>query len=303
MVLSDRLKKHLSGPIPDEPHKSLGRTTTQAFMINNDMYFFILFLLKIMSTEQEIMIQDFEDIQKWLSLQTNEVQDNCVIVDREGINQDYMLHIDKVMPDVFIPMMPRSAAKTENNTAARITVAPTLIGCFIGYARAESDFLGGSGKDIKKETGFRGGYDICAIPFKHAITPSSKLVYDSDRSGEQWLVSYNDSTREYVPEKIGRLFVSKVSYTARSGGMPRPEFQIYIEVNKPSGIQFSPTITIGKGYHVAVVSFERKNHPGSSNEEDNFNVVEIDKTEYDKVKRLSAALLNYTENKPNYLKW
>lgn len=249
------------------------------------------------------MAQDYEDIRNWMELQSNEVKDNCVIVDSESMQQDYMLHIDKVMPDVFIPMMPRSAGKTENNTVARITVAPTLIGCIIGYARVEEDFLDGSDKEVRKQTDFKGGYEICTLSFKHAIKPSEKMVFDSSRSGEHWLVNYNEATREYVPEKIGKVFVSKVSYLARANKVPKPQFEIYIEVEKETGILFSPSITIKKGYHVAIVSFDRKSHPGSSNEEDNFTVVEIDKAQYDKAKRLSASLLSHVENKPHYLKW
>ncbi|MDD2879743.1 MAG: hypothetical protein PHQ58_04855 [Rhodoferax sp.] len=256
-----------------------------------------------MNTQQEIMTQDYEDIRNWMALQSNEVKDNCVIVDSESMQQDYMLHIDKEMPKVFIPMMPRSAALTENNTVARITVAPTLIGCFIGYSRAEDDFMEGSHKNVIKAINFKGGYDICILPFRHAIQPSPKMVYDSKRSGEHWLVNYNEQTREYVPEKIGKLFVSKVSYLARTGNMPKPEFEIYIEVDKAEGILLSPSIHLKKGYHIATISFERKKNVGSSNEEDNFSVVEIDKESYDKVKRLSASLLSHAENKPQYLKW
>lgn len=249
------------------------------------------------------MAQDYEDMRNWLALQSNEVKDQCVVVDAESMHQDYMLHIDKEMPKVFVPMMPRSAAMTENNTVPRITVAPTLIGCIIGYARVEEDFLDGSDKQISKVTDFKGGYEICVLPFKHAIKPSAKLVFDAPRSDEHWLVNYNEATREYLPEKIGKIFVSKISYLARTNKAPRPEFEIYIEVEKDSGILFSPSITIKKGYHVAIVSFDRKSHPGSSNEEDNFSVAEIDKAQYDKAKRLNASLLSHTENKPHYLNW
>lgn len=256
-----------------------------------------------MNDEQAFMSKDYEEIQKWISLQSKEVRDNSLIVDCVNLKQNFMLHIDKETPKVFVPMMPRSASLTENNTAARITVAPNLVGCFIGYARAETDFLAGSASDVIKSTQFKGGYSICSLPFTHAIFPAPKLVYDSKRSNEHWLVTYNQQTLEYVPEKIGKLFVSKVTYLAETGKLPSPEFEIYIEVNKPSGILFSPSIHLKAGYHKTVVSFERKKHPGSTNEEDNFEVTEISKQEYDKVKKLSAAMLSRDDTAPHFLKW
>lgn len=256
-----------------------------------------------MSYEQAILDKDFEEIQDWLSLQSKEVQDNVTISDCVNMKQDYMLHIDKETPDVFIPMMPRSAGKTENNTVARITVSPNLIGCFIGYARVEEDFLDESDKIVKKQNDFKGGYVICTLPYLHSIKPSPQMVPDAERSNEHWLVTYNDQTREYAPEKVGKIFVSEVTYIARSGKIPQPVFKIFIEVEKPEGFYFSPTIHLKAGYHVAEVSFERESHPGSSSEESSFSITEIEKVEYDKVKRLRAVMLNHTENKPHYLKW
>lgn len=246
---------------------------------------------------------DQDDFYQWYSTQSKETQTNSRIVSAEELEQDYMLHIDKQTPDRFISRMPRSAAKSENDTTPRITVAPNLVGCLIGYARAESDLLDGTDKSTLERTGFRGGYDICTLPFKHCLSPNEKLVYDAKRSQEHWLVSYNKETLEYVPTKIGKLFVSKITYEAVTDNSPKPTFEIYIEIHKESGIKFSPSIHLDKGFHKAVVSFDRKNNAGSVDEEKNFIVTPIDVTEYNKCKKLSAALLSHSNRVPKYMNW
>jgi hypothetical protein len=246
---------------------------------------------------------DKEDFYNWFATQSKETQTNSKIVSAEELGQDYMLHIDKLTPAKFISRMPRSAAKSENDTTPRITVAPNLVGCLIGYARAESDLLDGTDKSTLERTGFRGGYDICTLPFKHCLFPNEKLVYDAKRSQEHWLVSYNKETLEYVPTKIGKLFVSKITYEAATDNLPKSTFEIYIENHKESGIRFSPSIYLDKGLHKAIVSFDRKNDAGSVDEEKNFTVTAIDLAEYNKHKQLSAAMLSESNKAPKYLNW
>lgn len=246
---------------------------------------------------------DREDCYRWFSIQSKKVQTNAKIVSAQELGQDYMLHIDKKTPLKFVPMMPRSAAKTEDNTTARITVAPNLIGCLIGYARAEDDFLEGTDKLSIKHTEFRGGYDICTLNFKHCIYPNEKLVFDSPRTKEHWLVSYNRTTLEYKPTKIGKVFVSKITYESRSGKMPVPTFELFIECHKEDGIKFSQNIRLHKGFYKVTVMFDRVEHVGSVDEEGNFKVNSISAAEYNKCKQLSAAMLSHRDKVPKYLNW
>lgn len=246
---------------------------------------------------------DKEDFYQWFSVQSKEVQANSRIVSTEEINQDYMLHIDKQTPAVFVPRMPTSAAKSENDTTARITVAPTLIGCMIGYARIEADVTGGTGKDKVDKTQFRGGYDICELSFKHCLFPNEKLVFDSQRSQEHWLVSYNKETLEYIPTKVGKLFISKIIYEVASGKEPMARFEVYIEVNKGGGFKFSPSIYLDKGFYRATVSFDRKAHRGSVDDERHFKVEPINPEGYKTAKQLSAAMLSHQDKVPRYLNW
>ena len=110
---------------------------------------------------------DYEAIAEFMALQSDMVKTHSQIVDVDLVGQPYMLHIDKNTPKVFTPMMPRSADQREDNTTARITVAPTLIGCYIGYNRAHNDFLDGSKADPDSKDNYRGGYEICLLPFSH----------------------------------------------------------------------------------------------------------------------------------------
>jgi hypothetical protein len=258
------------------------------------------FVMQSMVQESD---SDDEDFYKWFSTQSKETQSNSRIVSADELGQDYMLHIDKQTPVTFVPMLPRSAAKSENNTTARITVAPSLIGCLIGYARAESDLMDGTRKSSIENTGFRGGYDICELPFKYCLFPNDKLVFDAARSQEHWLVSYNKETLEYAPTKIGKMFVSKITYVAITDNLPKPTFEIYIEIHKEPGIKFSPNIYLNKGFHKAIVSFERLEHSGSIDEEKNFALTSIDSIEYNKHKQLSAAMLSESNKVPKYLNW
>ncbi|MCE5225870.1 MAG: hypothetical protein LLG05_08400 [Porphyromonadaceae bacterium] len=254
-------------------------------------------------SQEQLPDADRDDFYKWFSLQSKEVQSNSKIVSSQELGQDYMLHIDKQTPDKFIPMMPRSAAQNENNTTARITVSPNIIGCLIGYARAEDDLISGTKQNTLDKTGFRGGYDICEMSFNHCLFPNEKLVFDSQRSQEHWLVYYNKETAEYVPRKIGKLFVSKITYESVSGSLPSPTFELYIEIHKQEGIKFSPNIYLEKGFYFAVVKFDRDKHKGSVDQEKNFTVNKIDPVEYNKQKRLCAALLSYGKSIPNYAGW
>ena len=254
-------------------------------------------------TEEDDSASDKEDLYQWFSLQSKEVQANSKIVSAEDIKQDYMLHIDKQTPAVFVPRLPKSAAKSENDTTARITVAPNLVGCMIGYARIEADVTGGTSKDKVEKTQFRGGYDICELPFKHCLFPNEKLVFDSQRSEEHWLVSYNKETLEYKPTKVGKLFISKITYEAVTGKEPVARFEIYIEVNKEGGFMFSPGIYLDKGFYRTTVSFDRENDKGSVNEERHFKVEPINPEGYKTAKQLSAAMLSHQDKVPKYLNW
>ena len=111
-----------------------------------------------------------EEIIDWLLLQNKKAKDNLIIKSSEEVGPLY--HIDKNKPVKFFPQMPRSAAASEDNTIARVTVAETLIGCLMGYARIERDF--NYRKEYSKgKDPFKGGYVISEIDYHYCGMPSS----------------------------------------------------------------------------------------------------------------------------------
>lgn len=234
---------------------------------------------------------DYEAIAEFMALQSDSVRTNSQIVDADLVGQPYMLHIDKNTPKVFTPMMPRSADPREDNTIARITVAPTLIGCYIGYQRGHDNFLEGSKKDPEDTDSFRGGYEICLLPFQHCLKVNNTLVPDASLSGEHWLVGYTEETREYKPEHVGKVFVSKITQKAVSGDAPATFLTIYIEVKREQGFKFSPNIHMTPGYWKATVLWNAGEWPNCE-KEGNFDVKHVSQEEYESAKHLSAAMLS-----------
>ena len=250
---------------------------------------------------------DYAAMASWFELQSKKVKANAKIVDAALVGQDFMLHIDRVRPKKFIPMMPRSAGKTEDNTSARVTVSPNLIGCYIGFARGHDDFLSGSPAYINKFNGYKGGYTISALPFKHALQINNKLVYDAERSLEHWLVPYSKETLEYPSFEVGKLFVSEVTQKAISGKAPSMYLTIYIECTKTGGFKFNPVLHLDEGYYKAEVRWEKEQSEHDCTKTEDFKVAAVSKTEYDEVKKLSANMLDYKEpsllTKPIYADW
>lgn len=235
---------------------------------------------------------DLTAISQWHALQSKKVQSNAKVVSAGEVGSGYMLHIDKTTPKKFIPMMPRSAALSEDNTTARITVAPTLMGCFIGYARGHDDFWYGTEPSVVKASKFRGGYDICVIPFTHCLQPNEKLVYDALRSGEHWLVPYDKKTLEYIPVSAGKVFLSDVTIQAVSGCSPASVFTMWIECTTPEGFKFSASTHLKPGcYRVKVAWSDTAS--GDVKDEKAFKVVSVSKADYGKAKALSANLLSH----------
>lgn len=245
---------------------------------------------------------EFGEFMSWFKLQSKKVQTHSKIVSAEEVGQDYMLHIDKKTPAVFNPMMPRSASATEDNTAARITVSPSLLGCMLGYARVEMDVQNGTKTTDVKRTGFRGGYEICELEFKYCLAVNTKLVYDADVSNEHWPVTYNKKTMNYKPVKVGEFFVKYLTYEASSGSQPNTIITFYLHVIKESGFNYGLDKHVDKGFYKCVTKWDSSEEL-LLNKEDQ-HIESISGSEYAKHKGLSAAMLSMESiNKPKYLNW
>jgi hypothetical protein len=223
-------------------------------------------------------------------------------MDHKDYSGEYFLHIS-TNTDIrkFVPRLTLRGSELENRDITRIYVAPTLLGCLIGYASAENDFM--SLESDGKEKDWKGGYKIYELPFKAALKPNTAMVHDQLASDEHWMVTYSPDTIDYVPKTAGRIFFDSVSYKARSKKRPHGEAVWFVEVTKDEGIPFGKKHFLAKGYW-------RVEGPVTMNatgwkQDGEFTVTKIQKSEYGNTKELRATLLSYqeTNNPPAYKDW
>jgi hypothetical protein len=236
--------------------------------------------------------QDRQDMLDFLQLQHADVRENCKIVSSEELGQDFFIRIDKHVPESFYPNMPKSAAPSENTTIPRITCAPTLIGCMIGYFRIERDVIDGTFKPAgDNRPKFAGGYKISRLPFKYSLKPGSKLVIDSESSDEHWLVPHDVDMVDITPDVVGEIHVDRISYLPVSGHWPGVELVIYAKIDADMTLRLNDKTTIGKGYWVYTVRWE--NIRLRSVKQDCLKEVrEISEEEYSANKLRRAAMLS-----------
>lgn len=242
---------------------------------------------------------NYEDFKRYLSIQNAKVRNNITEIKSSELEIPYMLHIDVKPPSKFIPMMPRRAAESEDNTLPRITVADTLLGCIVAYCILGQDFY-----DLKVQ-----GYHLCALDFDYCVKPTSRLVYDAEESNEHWLLGYNKKTLSYKPRVIGKLFVTEInSKREKVNGELKlvHEFTFCLELEEP--IWFSEGIKLEKGfYQISDTKSGRKDleHGGFTYRDGKlFDIETLSAAEYRKKKNLSVTMLSHNQpNVPLFSNW
>lgn len=213
------------------------------------------------------------------------------IVTPELLGQSFFLHLTPDKNRVkYEPKISKRQALNEDQTLPRVTVAPTLLGCFIGYSGAVPQTLNYAPDENNKN--YRQGYYINKIPFQYALKPTNKMVYDARRSDEHWLFTYNAETKEFPHTQIGKMFISSIIVNNRTNNVPDVWIELYVEVNDPLGILFSKNITLKQGYWKIY-------GPGDINQlswdkDKKFTAIEISRNDYGSVKNRSAAMLSET---------
>lgn len=236
-------------------------------------------------------MSDRDDMESFLEAKPVTVQRGVEVITPEDLPVPLLFHISKnTNIKEFIPQIGHRQGKTEDRTVPRVCVAPTLLGCMIGYAAVEFDFYDGE-RDNKNDA-WLGGYKIYGFGFKHALRAKKKVVYDAAMSDECWLVSYNADTVKYKPVDIGRVFLSEIKATGRmeGTGFPDEEIVCYAEIKMDPGIPFSKNTTLTKGYWRITGPAPRRTSDWK--QEKKFTVVAISKDEYIQKKELTAGLLN-----------
>lgn len=184
------------------------------------------------TARNSMLVDDVEAISSFIECLADRVKSNVTVVDSGSLAYPYMLHLTPEKKPTYVPRIGARQHHSEDRTTPRVTVADTLIGCFIGYAAFYNQFIENSAYMNNKETPFNNGLYLRKIPFKYAIKPNNKLVYDQSITNEHWLVNYSPETVEYASEEIGVLFLSEMTLTARSGTLPSVFSSFFLHVKE-----------------------------------------------------------------------
>lgn len=239
-----------------------------------------------------------KDIEKFVDLLPEKVKDNIDIVSSDELWQDFFLHInpDKTVK-VYVPMISRKQANSEDRTTSRITCAPTLFGCLIGYCVAHFDMMDFKPAKKYKAGDYRQGWIINKIPAEFSLKPTNRLVYDSSRSDEHWLVTYDKETIEYPASKIGKMFIKELRWSSRTNSVPQLDMLFYIELTEP--IKLSESHSLEKGYWSVLIE-DYDNTKSAWNKDKRLKVSQLTAEDYKNTKQYSAAMLS---DRPAALNW
>jgi len=229
------------------------------------------------------------DIKKYLDTLSPTVRKNVEIVSTADLGQDHFLHLspDRMERKSYIPRIGERQAPSEDRTVPRVTVSPTIFGCYVGYSALHYNLVGYKNPNVGDLPA--AGLYIYELGFEFALKPNKSLVYDSEVTGEHWLVGYNEDTAEYKGVRVGKLFADEAVFVPVAGKRPRVYLSLYVEVTRPGGLQFSPDIHLEPGlYHL-------KGVPGSENT-DLFTarpvVTSVSRTEFMERKKIAIATLS-----------
>lgn len=239
-----------------------------------------------------------DQLEKWLEHASEKVQRNVEIVTPVELEQDFLLHMStNTSIRKWIPLIGRRQAASEDRTVPRITVAPTILGCFIGYAQADADFRVLAADGTKEEEGYKGGWKLYAFPFEAALKPNNKLVYDAKYSDETWLTTYSPETVEYTAINAGKMFFRSIRMIARSGRKPYTEVELFAEITKEGGVRFSKNHHLDKGFWKVEGPYQM--HVSSWQDDKEFTVKQITREDYMSAKMAHADLLSL----PPHQRW
>lgn len=240
------------------------------------------------------MNDDLEKMKYYLSILDKKVSKHLEIVPSNNIPA---LHIspDHDLKDL-IPRIGKRQGDKEDRTVPRICVSSTLIGCLVGYAAAEYEFMNKLPKDKLprgiKET-WRGGWYIYQIPFEYGLRPDTKLVYDAPLSKEFWLVNYKANVK-YIPNKVGKIFINKAERVYTGQGF-NERYMYYIKVDDTIILEYNEkedtSVTLKKGcYRLSLES------DGGYDYKKDFTLEAITESEFENIRKETVSLLSFSDN-------
>ena len=182
------------------------------------------------------------EMEWWLNLQPPTIRKALTVVDREQAGPLLHMSIDGGIKK-FTPYVTRRAADSENISVPRVSVATSILGCFIGYCMAFEDIFW---PDLRNKA-FKNGWYVYDIPYTEALKPNLKQLYDQEMSDEHWLVTYNEQTRTYPAVIKAKMFFSEITIHPVVGKHPRRSVKLLIEVLGDSMV-FADKLPLAKGY-------------------------------------------------------
>lgn len=235
---------------------------------------------------------ELDQCQSYMDSFKNGVGRNCTVVSPEELGQEFLYHIS-VDPGIkkFVPSLTHRTAKKEDRSVPRVSTAPTIFGCLIGYQQDRWDWE--DGRTNKK---WRDGWYIYGFRNEVCVKPHEKILYDVNATEERWLVPYNSEKWGYKAEIIGKFFYRQVSEVQLNGGATK-HIEAYFEVADDASVIFSPGVVLTPGYWM--VHFNRW---AQLNDKDVIiTCSKLTSGEWIKVKGLTADLLSHQE--PPSARW
>lgn len=229
---------------------------------------------------------------------------NMQLVTPKSLGQDLLYHLsyDNAL-QCFTPFVTKRSAEGEDRSIPRISTAPSLLTCLLGYQTELQDFhnrpnvTSADGRKVE----YQGGWVIYGLSFEYAIRPNDKLVPDAGKTDEHWLVTYDRCTAEYIPTRLGKVFYDQVTYKASSGEFPDVHIEMVIEVNLGVSLNLGRDVKLPSGYWVVEV---RNLHTSKTFDTiDIRRVREITKSDYEGRKTLAAGHLGMDIELPASSHW
>lgn len=241
---------------------------------------------------------DKRDIEDYLAMQNQKVQDNVIVVSSEDQAIPFLIHLTPEQENkIYIPRIGFRQGGTEDRTIPRVTCSDTLLGCIIGYANFGYDFFSSDKSKEAIELRVK-GYRINRLDYKHCLKPNNKLVYDASASNEHWLVTYDKETTAFKPVLSGRVYPASVIGIANpKQGTPDCYYVFFVDIRDKDGIHLTPGIKLLPGYHAVTVLYNDKITFASSK---NVSAKAITKAEFDRREVYKPSLETIT---PSFHDW
>ncbi len=237
-------------------------------------------------------MNDIEACEAYIGSFRNGVGKNCEVVSPDDLGQEWLYHIS-TNPGIkkFVPALTQRSAPKEDRSVPRVSVAPTIFGCILGYQQDRSDWEWG-----RAEKKWRDGWYVYGFRNEVSVKPNVKVLYDADFTDERWLVPYTPEKWQYNAEIIGKYFYRSVREYQRNARGEKT-IEVFFEVAKGATVRFSHDVILTEGYW----TFEFSRWVKGWDKGEVTNLRKLDSTEWKKVKGATAELLSHQE--PPSARW